>query len=184
MRVVIAGAVLFALALVTLVVLRLGRWVMVYDVPAAGMAPTIEKGDKILMTGFKKVQRGDVIVFVTDDIPYLTRPGSPPTTYVKRLVGLPGEKLRLTDGSLYVNGERIELTNKNGPIRYSHFQFGARYLVDDTEIVTVPDDAYFVLGDNTGQSADSRFFGFVPMKSVLGRAVSCYWPPAHAGPLR
>jgi signal peptidase I len=176
---VAAVAALFGMAVIGLRVLGL---LIPYNVPTGAMSPAIEPGDRILMEGFtylaRKPARGDIIVFKTDDIPALASR----TTYVMRLVGLPNDRLRLSDGVLYVNDQPLSLHNRMGPIRYLAVP-GIRYLSGDTEAI-VPDGHYFVLGDQSARSADSRYWGFVPDKSVRGRAAFCYWPPSHIRSIR
>ncbi len=167
-----------ALCLMALVVLRMFGLVRPFSVPTAAMSPAIEPGDHILVEGVTylaaKPRRGDVVVFKTDGIPAIQEH----TVYVKRLVGLPGDHLRLFDDTLYVNDQPVPFCNRMGAIRYVLLP-NARYLAGNAETVRVPDQYFFVLGDNSARSLDSRFWGFLPAKSVLGRAVFCYWPPAH-----
>jgi signal peptidase I len=174
-------ALVAAVAMVVLVALRITGQVRPFSVPSGGMAPAIERGDHVIMEHFSYLRqapaRGDLLVFDTSEIPKLGN-----QTYVKRLVGLPGETLRLDDGKLYVNGEPVVLRNKAGDIKYTHLSaYSSKYLRNGPETVTVPPGSYFVLGDNSSHSADSRIWGFVPAESVLGRVVWCYWPPQHAG---
>jgi signal peptidase I len=180
---VLSGCV--GLAVVTLCALRVFGLLIPYTVPTAAMSPAIDAGDNILMEGItyltKKPARGDILVFKADDIlkPLQGRGG----IYVKRLVGLPGEKLRLAGGILYVNGQPMPIHNKGGEIHYTRLP-GATYLTNDSQIVTVPDGSYFVLGDNPPHSEDSRLWGFVSGKTVLGRAAFCYWPMKRMGPVQ
>ena len=175
------------LVVVALVALRLFGLLIPYSVPTAAMSPAIDAGDSILMEGItylgKKPKRGDIVVFKTDDI----RPGGPipqrGEIYMKRLVGFPGEKLRLADGILYVNEQPASFHNRDGEIHYPRLP-GSTYLINDSQTVTVPEGCYFVLGDNSPHSADSRLWGFVPSKSVLGRAAFCYWPMRRMGSIK
>jgi signal peptidase I len=173
-------ALLAAVPAVPLIGLVITRQVRSYSVPTAAMAPAIQAGDHVVMEHLTywrhSPQRGDIAVFATDKIPRLGR-----QTYVKRLVGLPGETLRLNNGALYVNGERISLRNKAGEINYVFLPSFSKYLRNAKDTVTVPPGCYFVLGDNSERSADSRMWGFVPAASVVGRIVWCYWPIQNAG---
>ena len=102
---------------------------------------------------------------------------------MKRLAGEPGDRLRVSDGKLYVNDMHVALRNSTGDIHY-HFMPGSRYLASTVDTVTVPDGHYFVLGDNSTNSADSRFWGFVPAKNIMGRVSYCLWPREREGFVR
>jgi signal peptidase I len=103
--------------------------------------------------------RGDVIVFYAPD-------GTPPRLYVKRLVGLSGDTVMLRGGALIVNGKEIASPPSAKPSRKPAPDFGP---------VVVPEDRYFVLGDNRDDSLDSRAWGFVPFDRIVGRAMMIYW---------
>jgi len=165
------------------VLLRLFGLIRPFFVPTGAMTPALSPGDHFMMERFtflvRKPQRGDMIVFRTDGIASLPAD----TLYIKRVAGEPGERLRISDGKLYVNDTHVALRNASGEIRYV-FLPGSSYLASDKDSVTVPDGQYFVLGDNSSNSSDSRFWGFVPAKNVMGRASVCYWPPARIGGVR
>jgi signal peptidase I len=173
----ITAFIALALCFSLIVFLRFSGLIRTFSVPTAGMSPAIESGDNILMESLsylvKKPERGDVLVFKTDDIPLIPEH----SIYVKRLVGLPGDQLRLSNGILYLNNEPVSLRNRSGEIHYVILPF-SRFLANDSETITVPDGHYFVMGDNSAHSADSRLWGFLPAKSVLGRA---YLSSKHPG---
>lgn len=154
-----------------------------FSTPTSAMAPTISSGDHIIMEGVtflnRKPRRNDIVVFRTDGIDSL--PGG--NFYVKRVVGTPGDRLRIEDGKLFVNETPIEFRNAAEEIHYT-FLPGARYLGSDTEEVIVTPDHYFVLGDNSPISADSRIWGFVPTRNIVGRALYCYWPAERMGRIK
>jgi signal peptidase I len=133
------------------------------------MEPTIKAGDHMMMEGvtylFHKPHRGDLMVFKTDGLEAV-RPGE---IYVKRLVGEPGETLRLMDGKIFVNDRPMPMQCSTGEIHYVSLPHFSRYLMTSNDTVTVPANAYFVLGDNSTNSWDSRVWGFVPAENVLGR---------------
>lgn len=110
---------------------------------------------------FKGPQRGDVIVFRS--------PGSPDKDFIKRVIGLPGEMVKIIDGRVWVYGQELDepyVINK------------ARY---DLETKRVPSDSYFVLGDNRPNSSDSHLGWFVPAENIIGQAWVSYWPPNYWG---
>ncbi|HMP84342.1 MAG TPA: signal peptidase I [Verrucomicrobiota bacterium] len=175
----IALAILAGVAVSTLIVLRLLGLICPYSVPTGAMTPAVSAGDHVFAEGFtylkRKPQRGDVIVFKTDGIPLL--PTS--TIYVKRVVGIPGDHLELSDGSLFIDGTRVALSNAYGEISYKLPPQSGN--ISPITNVLVPADRYFVIGDNATNSLDSRFFGFVPAKNIKGRISICYWPPSRIG---
>lgn len=179
-RAIIVVCVFIGLCVVTLVALRVTGVLRPFSMPANSMSPAVNAGDQVLMRGHITPRRGDIIVFDTSDIPQLSPPGAEPQIYTKRLVGLPGETVRIADGRLFVNGQPMPMRNKDGEIRYQNDR-RASYLSTAEETITVPPDSYFVLGDNSANSADSRFWGFVPAQSVLGRVTYCYGPPERRG---
>ena len=87
------------------------------------------------------------------------------------MIGLPGEKIKISNGMIYVNGEPLQ-GDKYVRTYYDYGFYGEGEK-------TVPEDSYFVLGDNSINSDDSRFWGYVPRKNVLGRAFLIYWPLTH-----
>jgi signal peptidase I len=148
------------------------------------MSPAIMAGDCVIVDVFRKspppVSRGEIVVFTNDGIS-----GIGEGLHVERLVGLPGETLRLVDGTLYVNGVPVTLKNRNGDIQYAPPVYtgstSGHYLQNAAETLTVPEGCYFVLGDNTYHSLDSRYWGLVPATSLCGRVKWRYWPANRAG---
>ncbi|MDB6028637.1 MAG: signal peptidase Serine peptidase [Verrucomicrobiales bacterium] len=162
------------------IILRLLGLIRPFSVPTGAMTPSVSSGDRIVMEGFtylaRKPHRGDIMVFRTDNIPLIQAD----SIYIKRVAGEPGDRVRISDGKLYVNEAHVSLKNSSGEIRY----VGLGYLATSNDVVTVPDNSYFVLGDNSVNSADSRYWGFVPAKNVMGRASVCYWPPQRMGAIK
>jgi signal peptidase I len=149
------------------------------------MTPQLTANDRVIVSklayDLHDPERGDVIVFdappgqpeVVDrswgPIGFVRRMLQPPTEYVKRVVGLPGEFVQTRDGRIYVDGRRLV---------EPYLPPGTR--TEDFEPVEVPKDHLLVLGDNRAQSQDSRTFGPIPQSSVVGRAVLRVWPLGRA----
>jgi signal peptidase I len=158
-------AVEWVRAIVAAVVLALLIRTFIFEiilVDGWSMLPTLEDRDRVFVykTGYLigKPQHGDVIIFKT--------PEDPHTNYVKRLIGLPGDKVKIENGVVYVNEERLE----------------EPYILEppynDYAEVIVPEGTFFALGDNRNGSRDSRDYhvGFVPMKNLVGKAIFRVWP--------
>ncbi len=91
--------------------------------------------------------------------------------FIKRLIGLPGEKIKIYDGRIFINGKPLEGPSSITDRDYiTEGEYG-------TKEIQIPLDSYFVLGDNVTNSKDSRFWGFVPKKDLIGKAILIYWPP-------
>src|SRR5215213_8429487 len=136
-------------------------------IPSGSMIPTLEIGDRVLVNKFiyrfTEPERGDIIVFRSVD--------NSKEDLIKRVVGLPGDKIAVRGGKLFVNGkpQKESYTNKKLPDRSFYAQ------------TTVPKDHIFVMGDNRGNSADSRVFGGLPEKNIEGEAFLRFWPPDRIG---
>ncbi len=130
------------------------------------MMPTLENGEFIVVSrvSYKlgSPQRGDIIVF--------HYPRNPADEFIKRVIGLPGDSIRIHNGVVYVNGRPLEEPYIAAPPNY------------ETEW-QVPEGELFVLGDNRNNSSDSHSWGTVPLDYVVGKAVFVYWPLPRFGPL-
>jgi len=170
-----------------------------FRIPSGSLKPTLDVGDFILVNKFhygtrlpvihKKIfennepQRGDIMVF--------RWPPNPSFDFIKRIVGVPGDKISYIDKVLYINGEKIPQTfienttdkdevgtTLNVELK-SEDLFGVKHDIyqtpnrinEDFKDIEVPKGMYFVMGDNRDGSADSRFWGFVPEKNIVGKAV-------------
>lgn len=144
-----------------------------YKIPTGSMHPTFLEGDRIFVDKvsyrFKEPQRGDIIVF--------KYPLDKKKDFVKRLIGLPGDKIEIRDGKLVINSRLVE----DPPFSNNYY-----YNRDDWDygkhgqVVEVPPGSYFALGDNSAASSDSRNWGFVPSRNLVGKAFLIWWPPKRA----
>jgi signal peptidase I len=182
-RLLMATAIVVGLGMLSLIVLRVLGLIRPFFVPTGAMAPTVAARDHVFMEKLsfllRKPRRGDILVFSAEGLPLLP----PHTLVIKRLVGCPGDTLRLSEGYLYVNGRELLLSNSAGRITYVAFP-NAAYLDSPSNQITVPPDHCFMLGDNSSNSLDSRFWGFLPADNIQGRLVFCYWPPNRIGTIK
>ena len=154
--------------------------VQAFKIPSGSMIPTFQVGDRIFVNKFvygaripftdirlpavKQPVRGDIMVFVS--------PESPKKDFVKRLIARGGEKVEIRNGNIYIEGKQIE-----GPLSVrSNYYYNRGEYGKEGDIITVPKDSFFVLGDNSANSRDSRYWGFVPKKNLIGKAICIYWP--------
>jgi signal peptidase I len=184
--------ILVVVALVIAILIK-AFLVQAFYIPSGSMEPTLVPGDRVLVNKvvyrFGDVHRGDVIVFQNPDQTLLPKRNwlgaalhwlgeglgfeQPENEdLIKRVIGLPGDSVESRDGQVYVNGRKLD----------------EPYLAPGTttsmsQTWHVPSGDLFVLGDNRGNSADSRFFGFVPRTDVIGKAFVIIWPPSDAGGL-
>ena len=139
-----------------------------YKIPSGSMHPTLLEGDRILVSKFtyrfREPQRGEIIVF--------RFPEDPKRPFIKRLAALGGDKVEIRDGQLLVNGKPPDSPIVRALHYYNQGQFGQARDVTD-----IPTGEYFVLGDNSASSHDSRFWGFVPKRLLIGKALCIFWPP-------
>jgi signal peptidase I len=169
-RIVCEWVAIIAVALSVALLVR-ATVVQAFWIPTTSMTPTLKVGDRLLVDKVsfqvREIHRGEIIVFerpatVTEEFKDL----------IKRVVGLPGDTVEGHDGGVYVNGKRLAepylpagLTTKDFPPQQ------------------VPIDNYFVMGDNREVSWDSRFWGTVERKLVVGKALVRVWPPSQIGRL-
>jgi signal peptidase I len=138
-------------------------------VEGTSMAPLLSDQERIFINKFvyrfEPIERRDVVVF--------WYPLDHSKSFIKRIIGLPGESVEIRQGIVYVNGRAID--EPYVPAQYED--------MSDYGPVRVPRDSYFVMGDHRISSNDSRVFGCVPSKFIYGRAVFAYWPVDHFGSL-
>jgi signal peptidase I len=121
--------------------------------------------------GLGGVARGDTVVFIY--------PREPRKSYIKRVIGLPGDRVRIVSGLVFVNGRALEEDYVAPENRDT-----ASWPPDAPDEREVPAGQYFVLGDHRSSSSDSRSWGWVPRENIFGKAVFIYWPPDKMGRLR
>lgn len=161
------------------IALALGIFAIVYlfllqphQVRGRSMEPNFSDGEYLLTDKLsyriRSQKRGDVVVFA-----------APPTRqddFIKRIVGMPGENISIKNGKVWLNGK--ELTENYLPS--TTLTFGGPALAEEKELI-LGEDEYFVLGDNRGHSSDSRVWGAIRKKDIVGRAWFIYWPPGRVG---
>ncbi|WP_414542438.1 signal peptidase I [Nostoc sp. CCY0012] len=141
-------------------------------IPSDSMLPTLHTGDRLVVEKvsyrFHPPISGDIIVFQPPE--ELQKRGYPSDqAFIKRVIGVPGKILKVTNGKVYLDGEPLiedyiaEPPNQPFPP------------------VQVPEDKFFVMGDNRNDSNDSRYWGFLPRQNIIGRATFRFWPPDRIG---
>jgi signal peptidase I len=136
-------------------------------VEGTSMLPRLEDSDRLFINKFvyriAAIERGDVVVF--------HYPRDPEKSYIKRVIALPGDRIRIDQGTVYVNGKRVD--EPYVPEEYRDFK--------SFREMTLPPKYYFVLGDHRCVASDSREFGLVERSLIYGKAVFIYWPSRDAG---
>ena len=185
--------------LVTIVAVALGLALAIqaflvkpFRIPSESMVPTLDTGQRVLVDRvsfrFGDPDRGDVVVFnppagadsnvcgrqhSSESVCRFPTPQRSDTNFIKRVVAVPGDRVTVLDGAVYINGQRQ---------RESFARMDPTCgICNLPEPVTIPKDHYFMMGDNRGESADSREWGPVPKKWIIGKAFMTYWPPGRVG---
>ncbi len=155
--------------------------IQAFKIPSGSMKPTLQIGDHILVTKFiygvkipvirktiipvSDPKRGDIVVFIY--------PEDRSKDFIKRVIGLPGDTIEIRNKKIYLNG--LPFNDHHGVYTDDMIIPGAAQPRDNFGPVTVPPGSYFVMGDNRDQSYDSRFWGFVDQRDILGKALIIYW---------
>ena len=173
-----------------------------FEIPSSSMEDTLLIGDHVFVNReqfapktswvgpllpYRDIKRGDIVVFLS--------PAEPGLYVVKRIMGIPGDRIHLRDGAVYRNGEKLNeaYVMHKGPVPYDPYrdnfpaippsdaynvspewQLQMRSHIEGDDIV-VPKDSYFGMGDNRDVSLDSRYWGFIPQGNVIGRPMFIYW---------
>jgi len=160
---------IFALMLAVLMVVFVAQPV---KVEGTSMLPRLHDGERIFVNKLiyydeyrwaPKIDRGDIVVFWF--------PNDPSKSYIKRVIGLPGDTVEIHDGVVRVNGRDLEERYLDPRLNVSHPTLGP---------IPVKQNYYFVMGDNRDNSSDSRSWGLVPKKYIYGKALFRYWPLGNA----
>jgi signal peptidase I len=152
----------------------LNSFVMPYRTPPNSMAPTIYENERVFidLNAYKRSgpSRGSVILYRSPEIRG--------RVYIHRVMGLPGESVELKDHRVVINGKPLKEPWCERIRYYNRGKFGQK-----KKPVTVPKDSYFVVGDASASSNDSRFWGFVPKANLIGRVFKIYYPYDRSGPV-
>jgi signal peptidase I len=178
-RAIVFGALSWVRDLTFSVLIAIVLIVFIYQpvkVEGTSMMPTLVNDERIFINkftykfGLGDIERGDTVVF--------WYPEDKNKSYIKRVIGLPGDRIRIDAGQVYVNGQA--LAEEYVPEEYRDRVSWPRPVEDRV----IPQGEYFVLGDHRSSSSDSRTWGYVPRDFIYGKAVFVYWPLDRLGRLR
>lgn len=144
-------------------------------VSGQSMSPTFQNKDRVVISKMTKIHRFDIVVFDAPDVEG--------EQYIKRVIGLPGDRIEMKSDVLYINGEAMEepylIENKeDNPLHTLTEDFSLQKKAGESK---VPKDMLFVMGDNRLRSKDSRALGFIPYDSVIGEVKFRYYPLQDIG---
>jgi signal peptidase I len=177
--------------------------VQAFEIPSSSMENTLLIGDHVFVNReqfaprtrwigpimpYRQIHRGDIVVFLS--------PAEPGLYVVKRIMGIPGDRLHLRDGVVYRNGEKLDepyVIHQGGEVSYNPYrdnfpavaptefnnvtpdwQLALPQHIEGDDVV-IPPNSYFGMGDNRDVSLDSRYWGFIPQENVIGRPMFIYW---------
>jgi signal peptidase I len=174
------------------IVLAIKAWVVnPYRIPSSSMEPTLHcavpaqgcearTSDRVLACRFcyhlRSPHRGDIVVFNTPSL--AKQECGSEGTFVKRLIGLPGEVWEERQGVVYINGQKLNEPYIK-PERRDDRTMGLSDLPPRNTYTRIPKDMYLMMGDNRKSSCDSRVWGLVPRKNLIGNVFATYWPPSR-----
>ncbi|MEQ8957942.1 MAG: signal peptidase I [Coleofasciculus sp. C2-GNP5-27] len=142
----------------------------IHGITTNEMKPTLQTGDRVIVDKqiyhFQSLQRGDVVLFLP---PQSLQDNHFRDAFVQRIIGLPGERVEIDNGTVYINSQPLD----------EHYRQGRSH--DPFSPITVPANSYFVLGDNRNHSYDSQDWGFLPRRNILGKVTKRFFPPQRMG---
>lgn len=179
MKVVFKKISSFLLDIIQTVVVALSVFVIIYlflfqphQVKGSSMDPSFIDAEYLLTDKityrFREPKRGEVVIF--------TAPMNQDYEYIKRIIALPGETIKIEGGNIFINGEKLEESYL--PPQRATLTGG---FLREGQSLIMPEGRYFVIGDNRNHSSDSREWGTVPLESIIGRAWFRYWPLSRLG---
>jgi signal peptidase I len=134
-------------------------------IPSGSMIPSLLINDRIIVEKvsylFNQPQRGEIVVFYPPKSPEIEDSSQP---FIKRIIGLPGDRISIHDGKVFANDR---------PLEEPYIAAAPKYNMSE---LTVPPNSYWVMGDNRNQSNDSHVWGFLPKQNIIGRACLRFWP--------
>jgi len=141
-------------------------FVQAFKIPSSSMVPTLKVGDRLLankiLYKFREPKRGEIIIF--------KYPLNPRKDFVKRLIALPEEEVKIKEGKIFIDGKPVKNSLIENRYYYDNGLYGVKFPA------RIPENCYYVLGDNSANSKDSRYWGFVPEKNLVGKPMFIYWP--------
>ena len=144
-----------------------------HQVKGKSMFPAFEDAEYLLTNKityrFNNPQRGDIVIFKS--------PQNKKFDYIKRIIALPGEKINLKDGKVFINSSYL---NESAYLAKDIYTKGSNFLPEEEEL-EIPKNQYFLIGDNRLHSSDSREWGFITRENIIGKAWLRYWPPSKFG---
>lgn len=158
---------------------------VIVRVDGTSMYPNLQNNERVMLLKQAKIKRNSVVVFNAQGVDKNNPTVTKSTKYIKRVIGLPGDKIRYTkSGKLYVNGKYQSQTYITKSQRTSgtltlQLQEAKGVSIGTGKTFTVPKGKYFVLGDNRKASNDSRYYGFVPKNKINGVAKAFFWNKYH-----
>ncbi|MFC1570327.1 signal peptidase I [Candidatus Omnitrophota bacterium] len=155
-----------------------------FKIPSNSMYPTLQPGDRIFVNKFvygaripfTDISLPDVRPPETGDIVVFTSPIEKKKYLVKRFIASGGQSVQITDGELFIDGKRVEKNPIKDFFYYNREEYGGK-----GKVIHVPEGSFYVLGDNSANSMDSRYWGFVPDKNLVGEAFVIHWPIKRIG---